>query len=153
MYGFFPHVQQFSDTYNLAQFVYCLPRGSSKYHRPRTRFHKTSPSPIQVSITNPRLSPVLLTYLLWLEGSRTPSLSSGTLLEGLTEPRETLYLPGHQFIIKLYNAGGRWKRHTGQGMGKGLGASMSSPQISKCSSAWGLPERCLSFYGDLITYD
>ena len=51
----------------------------------------------------------------------TLSLGSINLLVQLIKLRETFYLLDHHFIIKGYNSGtARWKRCTGQGMGKGV---------------------------------
>ena len=66
------------------------------------------------------------------------------LLEQLTELRETFCLVGHQVIIKEDNSGtARWKRSTGQGMGKKGGASVFSQSaplspVSMCSPTWKL---------------
>ena len=58
----------------------------------------------------------------------TPSLDSITLVEWLTELRETFYLLKHQDIIKGQNSGiARWKSCIGWGTKKGHRASLPSP--------------------------
>ena len=53
-----------------------------------------------------------------------------SLLEWLTELRESFYLLDYWFITKKYNLGTtRWKRYMGQNMGKRGGVSMSSPDL------------------------
>lgn len=83
---------------------------------------------LQTPATNPGCYLYFSVTCFQLRGSQDLYTSGSTnLLEGLTEPRGTFYLPDHQFIIKGYDfRTARWKRHVGQGMGKGRGASMPS---------------------------
>ena len=77
----------------------------------------------------------------------TPSSGLINLLEQLTEPRKTLSLT--RLLIYstklLEDLNRQMKRHIGQGMGKGHGASMPSPgetlsPVSTCSPTWKLSE-------------
>lgn len=82
--------------------------------------HSTCPSQVQ-AVT------CALTTSYRSEVPVTPSLSLINLLEWLAELRETFCLLDHRFITKAYNSGtARWKKYTGQGSGKGLGASVLS---------------------------
>lgn len=55
----------------------------------------------------------------------THSLGLNNLLEWLPELEGRFHLLDHLFTIKGYNSGtARWKGPTGQGMGKGQGASV-----------------------------
>ena len=102
---------------NLTHFWHCLPRDGARYHRLRVQSHKIANQTLQRSVSSPEA------LCFWpagyeLEVPTTPSsLSLISLLEQLTELRETFYLLDHQFIIRGYNPGtARWKRSIAQGM-------------------------------------
>lgn len=59
----------------------------------------------------------------------TSSSNLTNLLKWLTQVRETFYLLDYKFITKGYKEAARWKRYTGQGMGKGHRASVPSQGI------------------------
>ena len=90
------------------------------------------PTPTSKPNHNSRLSPVLVTEQLQIRGSHYPLLRFDEFSR-VAVFRGTYYLLDDWLIIKVYNSGtARWKRCTGQGVGKGRGASMSSP--SMCTS-------------------
>lgn len=126
----FPHTnKQFSNTICASCHSTLLGDGS-KFHILWVQSHKTTPSQILDASHKHRLSPVLPTNLLQTECSCDPLLGLINLLGQLTTQRNILLL-GHQFIIERYNSElARWKRYTGQCMGKGCRAPVFSPSLS-----------------------
>ena len=130
---------------NSAQFWHCLPGLESA--STGKGLHPTRPLQLRMPTASPG------SYLrFWLTGYKleapmTPSSGLINLLEQLTEPRKTLSLT--RLLIYstklLEDLNRQMKRHIGQGMGKGHGASMPSPgetlsPVSTCSPTWKLSE-------------
>lgn len=76
-----------------------LPGDGASSHRLRAQCCKSAPA-MSGSSGKPRLCPVLLTTGSRLEVPETPSSSSITLREWLTELGETFYSLDHWFITK-----------------------------------------------------
>ena len=101
-------------------------------------------NPIKLPPPRPHLCPSFrwqteaLDYHLcfWSTGSRlglsmTPSLGLFNLLEWLTELTKIFYLLDHQVIMKgYYLETTRWKRYTGQGIGRGHRISLPFSGVS-----------------------
>ena len=128
--GFFPtpssSPQHQLGPYSATQIWHCLPGESSTSHRVRAQSHKTAPTPHTPSGDNRKLSPVLLINGLQIRGSHSPLLGVTSLLEQLTEPRETpqmlTSLLKGRIKNKQMNIG--IKRYIGGGLG---GAQMQGP--------------------------
>ena len=139
--------QWFSNTswwsYKSTQFQHCLPGDGIRPHRllSPTRQH----CPPSGANSKSRWSSVCRTHQLSVRGPSHPSSSSINFLERLTELREIFYLLVDQFLVKGCSATtARWKRRTGQCMGRVERVSMPwahhSPQTSTCSPTLKLSE-------------
>lgn len=73
----------------------------------------------------------------------SPTTSAAiSLLGGSQNSRETFYLLGYLFIIRVYNPGiARWNRCTGQGTGLQCSLQLC-PSPQTCSPAWKLSRPC-----------
>lgn len=115
-------------SYNSTQFSYYLHRISIRFHKLWVQYYKIAPIATSNVNWNSRLSPGLLTdpgYRLAIP--ITFSLCLANLWEWLSGLRGPVYSLDHWFIMKGDNSGAdRWKIGIGQGMEKGLGASMFS---------------------------
>ena len=107
-------------SYNSTQFWHDLPGDSIRSHRLRAQSSKTAPHPtFQMLVPSPGCHLSFCPTGYRLEIPTSPSLSSVSFLEWLTEPRETFYLLGYWLIIKGHNSrSARWKRYPGKVWGK-----------------------------------
>ena len=96
-------------------------------HRSRVQSYKTAPCLPQTPVTSPGYHLYFWPTDYKSELPKIPFLGLVNLLQWLMELRETFCLLDHQLIIRGYNLGtARWKRCTGQCMGKGHGTSKPS---------------------------
>lgn len=145
-----------------SQFWHYLSEDQIWFHRLRVLSHKkATPSYPEILGANckPRLLHLLLTN--WLYKSQIPMtffLGSITLLEWLTELRETFYFLDQNFYnigILIRNSQVQ-KMHKAQRMGKGHGASMPSQGVSLSPNLQASPIQKLSgpilecFHGDSL---
>ena len=116
-----------------------------------------TPLPSQTPIASPGCHLCFWPTSYRLVVPTTHSLGSVSLLEQLTELRETFYSLDHWCIVKGYNSGAaRCKQRIGQGMGEGKGTvSMfsvhRSSRISTCSPWKPVNPILLGFYGGFTT--
>lgn len=83
------------------QFWHYLPRDCVRFHRLRIQSYKAARTPkLQTPVASPGCCQVFCLNCYRLEAPRTLSEGLITLLEQLTELRETYYLLNYQFIIK-----------------------------------------------------